>query len=135
MSKIIKESWIEETEYYTLDFDLKADPSGGYTFPCDKNGNVKKLNPAAKENYEYVKTHMDRYFEPRVLKHIEHITHYPVIRCDCGESFELRNEFYATCECPGCGQWYNLFGQKTLSPDEYRDHEDFDDGEYEGRPY
>ena len=131
MSEIIKDAWVEENIYYTLDFNLKEDPGAGYTFPCNEKGIVEKMNPAAEESYEYVKANLNKYFSPKLQKHIDHYRHRPTIKCDCGEEFELNDMYYGSCDCPKCGQWYNLFGQKTLSPDEYRDHDDFDDGEYD----
>jgi len=42
-----------------------------------------------------------------------------LVRCTCGREFYLQNEYYGTCECPGCGRWWNLSGQAVLAPDEY----------------
>lgn len=36
--------------------------------------------------------------------------------CSCGEIIELRNQHLGACECPNCGQWYNLFGQTLKNP-------------------
>lgn len=37
--------------------------------------------------------------------------------CHCGGTVELTDEYMGACECPNCGQWYNLFGQELLPPD------------------
>lgn len=39
-----------------------------------------------------------------------------IAKCDCGEEFPLENQYLGACECPGCGQWYNLFGQELNDP-------------------
>ena len=129
MSDIIKESWVEENTYFTLDYNLKEDPGCGYTFPCDEDGKLEELNPATKESYKYVQENLSIYYGPMVRKHVDRFRHYATIQCDCDEQFELHDEFLGTCGCPKCGQYYNLFGQKTLAPYEY-DYEDDDYAEY-----
>ena len=37
----------------------------------------------------------------------------------CGCEFYLEDEYYGTCQCPNCGQWFNLFGQEVLAPSQY----------------
>ena len=34
----------------------------------------------------------------------------------CGEEFYLQDEYLGACECPRCGQWFNLFGQEVTDP-------------------
>ena len=49
-----------------------------------------------------------------------------IMRCEnCGTEFDLTDEYYGACQCPECGQWYNLFGQTLLPPDEWE--EDLDE--------
>lgn len=64
------------------------------------------LSACADDNlYSKVDTYENSYTEPAVGL------------CDCGNHVELTDQFYGSCECSKCGQWYNLFGQKCLSPD------------------
>ena len=34
----------------------------------------------------------------------------------CSEEFYLQDEYRGACECPRCGQWFNLFGQELTDP-------------------
>ena len=34
----------------------------------------------------------------------------------CGAEFYLQDEYLGACECPRCGQWFNLFGQELTDP-------------------
>lgn len=39
--------------------------------------------------------------------------------CKCGAEVPLMDQYMGACECPGCGQWYNLSGQELLPPEEW----------------
>ena len=114
--KIIKEDYIEKIIYYTLDFDRKDDPGCGFTFPCDENGNLSELNPAAAGSYQFCIDNSKYFHEPRIKKHQESIKHGKLIKCDCGEIFELYPYYMGACECPKCEKWYNIFGQELKNP-------------------
>lgn len=49
------------------------------------------------------------YIEPRLA------------RCVCGTEFHLVNQYQGACDCPGCGRWYNLFGQSLRDPSEWEE--------------
>ena len=51
--KIIKEREPKESITYSLDFDYKNDSSGGFTFPCNRHGEILKdeIPQAAIDNY------------------------------------------------------------------------------------
>ena len=36
--------------------------------------------------------------------------------CDCGQTVVLMDRYLGACDCPGCGQWYNLSGQELNDP-------------------
>lgn len=50
-------------------------------------------------------------------------------KCSCGKTIELFDQYRGACECPRCGQWYNLFGQSLVDPKYWEE----DDDEYAGR--
>lgn len=117
--EIIKEAYVEETIYYTLDYIRKDEPGAGFSFPCDEEGNPKKLNDAAQENLEYCIKNSGIFHPRKVVKHIDRYRHRETGRCSCGEAFELENQYLGACQCPKCGKWYNLFGQELLPPDQW----------------
>lgn len=90
----------------------------GYTFDCDENGNPKFACDAAKKNYEYAMAHPEEFpcefnkFVTRKRTFIE--PGYGT--CHCGALVTLINEYMGACQCPKCGQWYNLFGQELIDP-------------------
>lgn len=122
--EIIKDSYIEESVYYTLDYELKTDPGSGFSFPCDQNGKIERLNDSAQANYRFCQNNVN-YNGPYIRKHIEHYRHGKTGKCNCGEVFELQNEYYGACQCPNCGQWYNLFGQHLTDPEYWEKSVDF----------
>ena len=116
MFTIIKERTRKEETYYTYDFD-RGDGSG-YTFPCDKNGNVDKnlIHKEAYENFLRCKSKENEFEWAGVKKHKDSYIEPAYGRCDCGEEFELINQYMGACECPKCGQWYNIWGQALVNP-------------------
>ena len=43
----------------------------------------------------------------------------------CGEEFYLQDEYLGACECPRCGQWFNLFGQEVTDPSSWSSGSDW----------
>ena len=41
--------------------------------------------------------------------------------CRCGEEVTLIDEYMGSCQCENCGQWYNLFGQELLPPNQWEE--------------
>ena len=121
MLKNFQHSHIVENINYEISF---LDEHGcGYSFPCDKDGKPKGLTDCAMENYkrclenpkEYsvfneVRENRNKYKEPA------HGT------CHCGEEVYLTNQYYGACQCEKCGQWYNMFGQELLPPDQWEEN-------------
>ena len=114
-------SHIEEYETYEVVFD--DGHNNGYGFPCDVHGNIlPDLNECAKENYAYCMSHLDEYVRAN-----EVITRHRRVRepatgtCHCGNEVVFYAGYYGACQCDQCGQWYNLFGQELLPPDEWEE--------------
>ena len=118
---------VEITEYELLFY---VDSSGGLGFPCDENGTVDigNLNPAAKENYEYALAHPEHYpyCWNKVKKYKRSYRELPSGICNCGNRIELYDEYLGACECPHCGQWWNLFGQELKKPERWNDYGELD---------
>lgn len=121
--------YVEKT-YYELRF--YRDASGGFAFPCDKEGNLiidHNTNPVAIENYHWCMEHPDNfpYYFNHVSKRRCSWREPNTGNCHCGQEMELIDEYMGAYECPKCGQWYNVFGQELKNPDSWRDADDWDD--------
>ena len=122
LSNIVRpERHLEVT--YGLRFYI--DPSGGSEFPCDEDGVVKldSMSEAAIENYKYCLAHPEKftYAYNELHKHRRWVKDEPYGTCHCGERVYLFNEYMGACQCPRCGQWYNLFGEELLPPEDWED--------------
>ena len=120
LNNIVYPDRVKEENYSLLFY---VDKSGGFSFPCDSNGNVfiDKMTDCAIENYNYCLKHPEKF--PYAYKEIEYtwrwIKEPDYGICDCGERIELINQYMGACQCPKCGQWYNLFGQELLPPEKW----------------
>ena len=114
MIRDYKPSWSEEIEIYSLCF--YRDRDGGLAFPCDENGNVdvNSLPDAAKDNYAFAMANPDKfpYAWNVVEKRVGTDRHPASGKCNCGRRINLTNDYLGACECPHCGQWWNLFGEE-----------------------
>ena len=127
MIKDYREPWTEEIVEYELIFYV--DRTGGLAFPCDEKGNVNRndlMEPAIK-NLDYALAHPEHYPYAwnKVEKNVRHYRNPASGICNCGERIDLRNEYLGACECPYCGQWWNLFGQELNNPETWDEGEDW----------
>ena len=97
------------------------DDDGGYAFPCDAAGNVFPLEyEEARKNLEYCLAHPEEFATyNEVRKWKNHYTEPAHGTCTCGTEVSLFDQYYGACQCPKCGQWYNLFGQSLLPPEQW----------------
>ena len=118
ISNYIESHRVEITE---CEIHFYVDSGGGLAFPCDEDGTPILTNPAAKANYEYAMSHPEKYpYEwNRVYRSKRSYWEPPSGTCKCGEHITLTNQYHGACECPSCGQWYNIFGQELLSPEDW----------------
>ena len=115
------ESKREEITEYQLCFD--DGHNNGYGFPCDKDGNLSKdLSDAAKANYKYCIKHPGEFVRFNKVLNITRLCKEPAHgTCSCGEVVYLTNQYLGACQCPNCGQWYNIFGQELLPPEKWEE--------------
>ena len=115
-----------------VDYEVRfyTDACGGFAFPCDENGKLivnSNTNPAAIKNYHWCLENPDKF--PYYFNHVTKRTHTwrepNTGTCHCGQQMELVNEYMGACECPKCGQWYNLFGQELKNPSTWSDGDDW----------
>lgn len=126
LKNFIRGEFVEDAGYELI-FD---DGHGtGFGFPCDTNGNVDltKLNDMARENLQFCMAHPEKFkrFGEVTVWRVRWREHDRGI-CHCGQVVELVNEYMGACQCQKCGQWYNLFGQELLPPEDW----DMDDEDY-----
>lgn len=109
----------------TYGLNFLVDAGGGCEFPCDANGNVKlsSMTEAAIQNYKDCLAHPEKfpYAFNEVHKYSRWTKNTPYGTCHCGERVYLFNEYMGACQCPKCGQWYNLFGEELLPPSDWED--------------
>lgn len=107
------------------DYELTFDDgnNNGYSFPCDESGHLlPKMADTAVQNYNWCMAHPERFVRwNRVISFHRRLRKNATGCCSCGEVIELYDACNGACECPNCGQWYNLFGQELLPPDEWED--------------
>jgi hypothetical protein len=115
--KIIQHPYVEEGIEYSLCFRWRdGSPGHGFSFPCDKDGNVDTadMNPAALDNFrKCLCGDHDVVFEGVDAREWSY-RHPRIGRCDCGEEITL-DRFTNTCY--ECGADYNMSGQR-LAPRE-----------------
>lgn len=114
------ESERKEITTYEIVFDDGA--NNGYCFPCDQEGHLDEMSEAAKKNYEECLKNPEQFFRYNKLVSYTRSYREPARgKCRCGETVYLTNDYLGSCECPKCGQWYNVWGQELLSPDRWND--------------
>lgn len=121
MLKDFTPSRVEEITEYSLVFD--DGHNNGFAFACDAAGALlfdEETNPLAFANYRNCLGHPEQFVRfgevvgyPRLFKVPGHGT------CSCGHEVNLYNQCQGACQCPNCGQWYNLFGQELLPPEQW----------------
>lgn len=127
MIKDYKEPWVEEIVECEIVF--YSEPGGGYAFPADENGNVlfDQMGEPARKNYEWALQHPEKF--PYRFNKLDKCTRRyrnPASGiCHCGERIDLRDEYLGACECPCCGQWWNLFGQELNNPETWSEGDDW----------
>lgn len=114
-------SCIEEVVDYSLVYDDGI--GNGFWFPCDKEGNLLPgVTDAARENQSFCFRHPERYTRwNKVVERRRDERTSPVGICECGAKIDLYDSYLGACECPGCGKWYNLFGQELLPPENWQE--------------
>lgn len=131
-----KETYIQ----FRLQFDLKGEPKGnGYSFPllnksvpvpCKEISPLEYIECSEEEcpwwhNYTRIKDDREKYNEPYIYIDKHSWTEPAKGICHCGKMVYLTDEYMGACECPNCGQWYNMFGQELNNPCEWEEDDDF----------
>lgn len=135
MLKIIRERHKETTKKEELNFYNKENNEIQWGFPmidekvvpCKYEGD--KLVPCKEEECSwwnnYLKVVADDSYYSKKETDVHSWIEPAVAKCDCGEEFQLVDEFYGSCSCPNCKRWYTLMGSPCLPPEEQVKCEDF----------
>lgn len=110
---------MQKATAYELVFD--DGHNNGFAFPCDESGNLlPELSKEAVANYQYCMAYPENFerYNKVVCRKWRYRQNATGV-CSCGEKIELYDAYMGACECPYCGQWYNLFGQKLNPPDQW----------------
>jgi hypothetical protein len=107
------------------EFRWKDTPGAGFTFPCDKDGNVE-LTEFNRENYEFCLTNTDEIINLGVQDHSFWDREPAHGTCDCGRKVWLSydNGYGIGCDC---GRTYNLSGQELAPMSQWEERMDYDD--------
>jgi hypothetical protein len=100
---------------YELCWNWKLSPSAGFSFPCDKDGNVRveELQPAAQANLQMCRNNHNEDLDfAGVVERRRMVREPAIIRCECGEEVVLDGD---PSTCDKCNADYNLSGQR-LAP-------------------
>jgi len=114
--RMVVKSHHEHVERYSLFYEDKETPGAGYSFPCDKDGNIQHadMHPAGEENLRRCRAGEEDVCAPLVRDESYTFFVCARARCECGTCLDL-DSFTNTCE--GCGRDYNMSGQ-LLAPRE-----------------
>lgn len=122
MAKIIEESKYVTETWYERTFEFEGSPNCGYSFDCDKDGNLsKELCDAAIDNYKRclkggIEWNGKKLIDKGIIQRKQTYRQPAQLKCNCGEIIPLVNEYMGACSCPVCEQWYSLSGQELLPP-------------------
>ena len=113
--KIVSEAHHEDHKVMKLNF---LDESGsGFSFLMENGEPV--ITDANRQNYYDCINGLHPELKKSLDEKTEHIFVPAEGICSCGTKIILQNQYMGACECPKCGQWYNLFGQELLPPDQW----------------
>lgn len=115
MSTVIAPPYTERIEHYCLGFEWKDTPGAGFSFECDKNGNIVNLTTKgdlALDNLLLCFTD-DRISYEGIQDFSRDYRHGATVKCNCGETVYCDDRNYNSCtKCP---REYNFMGQQ-LAP-------------------
>ncbi len=104
-------------------FEEKACPGAGYSFPCDKDGKLEKLNAGAQASFDMLMADQalpasERKYVDKGIRtmDLQPYSEPAIGRCSCGEQVALENPLTNDCVC---GNAYNMSGQQVQSPSDH----------------
>lgn len=126
--KIISERERVKHVEFRREFQGIGMPEGsGYSFPCDANGNliVDEYYECWKKNYDFCVSSPEKFIDKGIVENSWYYTENAKALCSCGKEIELYDQYMGACDCPKCGQWYNMFGQALIDPEYWEDDDEY----------
>jgi hypothetical protein len=126
--KDIVPSHVEHIEDYALSYTYRGEAQGyGFSFPCDKDGNVRQI--ASTSNYLYCRYEAAK---PDGAVTFDGIADYSrdyrepgYGTCDCGRTVYLDRDYGHGIDCE-CGRIYNMSGQELAPRSQWEERWDED---------
>jgi hypothetical protein len=134
MAKILQQSEIVTSISHYVLFEYVGDRGSGFSFPCDRAGNITQpLSAAAARNYAQCleNSHERGSVVCRGVCSEENSYRTPlVIECGCSKPLTLADSMTNECRC---GRFYNGSGQLLSHPSQWGEEtgERFDDHGYQ----
>lgn len=124
LKNYVPSKWYTITEYQLVFDDRRHN---GFGFPCDANGKLlqsEEENPESYKNLRWCLEHPNKFERfNEAVKYTRNVKDDAHGTCHCGNEVYLYNQYHGACQCPECGQWYNLFGEELLPPEEWIEEE------------
>lgn len=122
MAEIIENAHVSTERFQERSFLRRDDPNSGFAFAV-KDGEVdfSVMSEGAEENFKYCVEHPEIFIDEGIITREYDVPIPAQLRCDCGETFYLENDYYGAYQCPNCGQWYNWVGQHLKPPEEWEE--------------
>ena len=113
--EIIEKSKMVRVESYSYEYEWDNEKGAGFSFPCDKEGNIKrsKMYPEGLANLKDCQRGIEGLTDKGVRDDSYSYRQNAVGCCECGNTVELYDPL--TNECGKCGRLYNMSGQE-LAP-------------------
>lgn len=117
--KILSHRQDVEVTFYRRSFIDRSHQSSGFSFPCDKDGNLllNEMYPPGIQNYKNCLDNPIEFKDEGIQEFHSRYTQPAIGLCDCGCQVEL-DGFTNTCEC---GADYNWAGQRLATRDQWSD--------------
>lgn len=110
--RILKEREHGVSITYAHSFTWKDDKNAGFSFDCDKNGNVFEMHPIGFENFKKCQNGTFDVIDEGIIEYRHKYILSAIGKCDdCHKKIELYSN---DNECQ-CGAIYNMSGQR-LAP-------------------
>jgi hypothetical protein len=117
MSEILSRGHRVTNVYYCYRFKRKDVPGAGFSFECDKEGNIFPLEyEEAKESLRMCQDGTLDVIDEGVVKYENSYWQPTVIKCDCGRELDMSDVMTNRCEC---GRFYNGCGQELAPPSQW----------------
>lgn len=112
---------------YRREYEWPNRPGAGYSFPCDRHGNIILTDTLA-INVERCETMAARgeILDLGIVEHVHHDVKPAHGKCDCGRTVWLDHDHGYGCGCD-CGRNYNLSGQELAPMSQWEERIDADD--------